>query len=180
MAKQGSDPVDELLVMEAQDGDRRSMEELVRRWQRRLWTHAYQLTKDPEAAWDITQQTWLAVIRGLTKLHDPAKFKPWAYRIVTNKAVDYIKAKEPGRPLPDQPLEDTRAHDKSGSLLLELLDRLAPNKKAILVLYYLESLTIAEVSFVLGIPKGTVKSRLHKARNELKKLCQQGPEGGMR
>jgi len=52
MTNSGSDPVDDLRVMQAQDGDRRSMEALVRRWQKRLWTHAYRLTGSSDVAWD--------------------------------------------------------------------------------------------------------------------------------
>lgn len=162
--------------MDAQDGDGRSMQELVQRWQRRLWLHAHRLTTDPEAAWDITQETWLAIIKGLNKLHDPAKFKQWAYRIVTNKAIDLLKVKQAPQPTPEQPMKDNATRAKEDSALSELLGRLNPNRRAVLALYYLEGLTIAEVSSVLNIPKGTVKSRLYNARNELKKLWQQNLE----
>ena len=82
---------DQLLVMEAQDGDVRAMEALVRRWQKRLWQHALRLTDDREAAWDVTQQTWLGIIKGLRRLNDPARFRAWAYRITTNQAMDWLK-----------------------------------------------------------------------------------------
>ncbi len=82
---------DQLLVMDAQDGDVKAMEELVGRWQKRLWQHAFRLTSDNQAAWDITQQSWLGIIKGLRKLNDPANFKAWAYRITTNKSIDWIK-----------------------------------------------------------------------------------------
>jgi RNA polymerase sigma-70 factor (ECF subfamily) len=68
MSDSAPDPVDDLLVMQAQDGDRGSMEELVRRWQRRLWAYAYQLTGTSDGAWDVTQQAWMAVIKGLGRL----------------------------------------------------------------------------------------------------------------
>ena len=173
MKDRDSRPVDELLVMEAQDGDRGAMEKLVQRWQKRLWFHAYRLTADPEAAWDITQQTWLAVIKGLHALHDPAKFKPWAYRIATNKALDLVKAKPAVEPLPDGPIRDMRSHWPEDDALAEQLDRLDPDKKAILVLHYLEDLSVAEICSVLRIPAGTVKSRLYNARNALRSLWQQ-------
>jgi len=149
------------------------MQKLVQRWQKRLWLYAHRLAGDPEAAWDITQETWLAIIRGLRKLQDPAKFKQWAYRIVTNKAMDLLKARQPTQTLPEEPTKDTAAHDNKDSTLSELLGRLNPSKRAVLALYYLEGLTTAQVASVLDIPKGTVKSRLHSARNELRKLWQQ-------
>jgi DNA-directed RNA polymerase specialized sigma24 family protein len=76
MKQDHSNIEDQLLVMDAQDGDAQAMEKLVTRWQKRLWQHAYRLTDDSQGAWDITQQSWLGIIKGLRKLHDPAKFKP--------------------------------------------------------------------------------------------------------
>lgn len=154
--------------MEAQDGNRHSMDELVRRWQKRLWLHALRLTMSADAAWYITQQAWLAIIKGLARLHDPARFRPWAYRITTNKAMDYLKAASARRLLPEQPIEDTRVHDEGGPLV-ELLNTLDHDQRAVLVLYYVEGLSVADVGFVLGIPEGTVKSRLHNARAELRR-----------
>jgi RNA polymerase sigma factor (sigma-70 family) len=91
--------VDELLVMKCQDGDAGAMDRLVCCWQKRLWRYAYRLTDSPEAAWEVTQESWLGIIRGLSRLHDPARFRPWAYRIVTNKANDWLRKKAGGRRL---------------------------------------------------------------------------------
>ena len=57
----------QLLVMAAQDGDSEAMEKLVRRWQKKLWQYVFRLTSDVHAAWDITQQCWLDIIKGLKK-----------------------------------------------------------------------------------------------------------------
>jgi len=81
--------VDEILVLDAQNKRSAACEALVSRWQRRLWWHAYHLTGQPEAAWDITQESWMDIVRGLRRLHDPARFGAWAYRIVSNKAYDW-------------------------------------------------------------------------------------------
>jgi len=162
---------DELLVMDAQDGDRRAMDRLIRRWQKRLWAHAYRLTGDHDAAWDVTQDGWMAVIKGLGRLHDHARFKPWAYRIVTNKAMDWLKRRPAPRPLPAQP-PGRQPEPDSDETLSRLLGRLAPARRAVLALYYLDDLSIAEIGAVLRIPTGTVKSRLHHARNELRDLWQ--------
>ena len=82
---------DQILVMDAQEGNTNAMQKLVSRWQKRLWQHALRLTCDNQAAWDVTQQTWLDIIKGLRKLHDPANFRAWAYRITTNKSIDWIR-----------------------------------------------------------------------------------------
>ncbi len=68
MQPAGEQIIDQLLVMDAQDGDAQAMEKLVSRWQKRLWQHAFRLTSDSQAAWDVTQQSWLGIIKGLQKL----------------------------------------------------------------------------------------------------------------
>jgi RNA polymerase sigma-70 factor, ECF subfamily len=163
---------DHLLVMDAQDGDRKALEQLVRRWQKRLWQHAYRLTADPQAAWDVTQQSWLGILKGLRKLHDPARFKAWAYRITTNKAFDWIKKQNARKEIPIESIADPCRQEKAESGIWELLQTLDLKKRTVLCLYYYEQLNVAEISAALKIPKGTVKSRLANARSELKKLWQ--------
>jgi len=83
--------IDEMLVLRCQDGDRRAFDELVGRWQERLWRHARVLTGDDDADWDALQETWLAVVNGLKRLNDPAAFPRWAYKIgggILNFAVE--------------------------------------------------------------------------------------------
>jgi RNA polymerase sigma-70 factor (ECF subfamily) len=169
MRDRSSDPVDDLLVMQAQDGDRRSMEELVRRWQRRLWAHAYRLTGTSDAAWDVTQQAWVAIIKGLGRLGDASRFRAWAYRIVSNKAMDHIASRRPGAQR-EAVIMSGSARQEHAAMLREALGRLEPEKKALLVLYYLEGLSVSELAFVLRTAEGTVKSRLHAARAEFRRL----------
>jgi RNA polymerase sigma-70 factor (ECF subfamily) len=76
---------DQLLVMAAMDGDAEAMKQLVSRWQKRLWRYVHRRTSNSQVTWDITQQCWLEIIKGIRKLNDPACFKAWAYRIATNK-----------------------------------------------------------------------------------------------
>jgi RNA polymerase sigma-70 factor (ECF subfamily) len=174
MQPRSANVIDELLVMQAQDGDRRALEELVRRWQQRLWVYARRLTGSPEAAWDVTQQSWLTIIRGLGKLHDAACFRSWAYRIVTNKAVDQINSRRPTQPLTEVVGRDDPGEGEALSSLAAVLERLEPRKRALLALHYCAGLTVAEIGHVLGIPPGTVKSRLHSARNEIRQLWPEG------
>ena len=63
--------MDEILVLECQSGSVQALEALVSRWQKRLWRHAYCLTGDAEGAWDVTQESWLGIIRGIGRLGDP-------------------------------------------------------------------------------------------------------------
>lgn len=164
--------VDEILVMDCQSGSVKALEILVSRWQKRLWRYAYNLTGDSEAAWDITQESWLGIIKGLRKLHDPANFKAWAYRITTNKSIDWIRKSKAVKQISIEDLQDHQHEAKHDIGIKELLEKLDIRKQVVLSLYYFEQLSIPEISVALKIPKGTVKSRLYKARKELKELYQ--------
>ncbi len=167
---------DQLLVLDAQSGSTEAMENLVARFQKPLWLHAVRLTGDRQAAWDITQETWCDIIKGLMKLRDPANFKAWAYRITTNKSINCIRAKNRTRRVRTESLDsiaDPPARVNTHTGIKELMDQLTEARKDILNLYYFQRLTVGEISQALNIPQGTVKSRLHKARKELKKLWQE-------
>ena len=166
--------------MDCQSGRVKALEILVSRWQKRLWKYAYRLVGDTEAAWDITQESWLGIIRGISRLNDPARFRSWAYRIVTNKASDWIRksrtVKQAGAELSDRlgagEVQDDRQPENKDTGVRELLEKLDMKKKVVLNLRYFEELSIPEIGAALKIPNGTVKSRLHNARNELKELWQ--------
>lgn len=165
--------IDELLVMDCQAGRAEALNLLISRWQKRLWKHAYRLVGDTEAAWDVTQQSWIGIIKGLPKLDDPANFRAWAYKITTNKAIDWIKKSRKTEYVGLGEVQDKQHEDKKYSDIKELLEKLDLEKRTVLTLYYFEQLSISDIGMALNIPKGTVKSRLHNARNELKNLCQQ-------
>ena len=161
----------QLLVISAQDGDDDAMEELVNRWQKNLWRHAFRLTGKRDAAWDVTQQSWLGIIKGLRRLHEPANFKEWAYKITTNKSIDWIRKNRRPVQINVEDVEDQK-QEINDMGVKELLQKLDIRKRAVLSLYYFEQLSVSEISTALNIPKGTVKSRLASARGELKKLWQ--------
>jgi RNA polymerase sigma factor (sigma-70 family) len=166
---------DELLVLDAQEGHGEALEMLVSRWQKRLWWHAFQLTGRTEAAWDITQGSWLDIVRGLARLKDPARFGSWAYRIVSNKACDWRCRNGRESSSADEPeaaaaaIVELGARETVGEVH-EILRRLPARSQVVLNLYYLEGFDLAEIAGILGTPAGTVKSRLHTARIEFRKL----------
>ena len=164
--------IDQLLVMDAQDGNSEAMEKLVRRYQNKLWQHVFRLTSDSQASWDITQQCWLVIIKGLRKLDDPLCFRAWVYRIATNKSIDYLNKKIKHKQINLDSIEVNCYQEKDDSGAKELIQRLKEDSRVVLSLYYFEQLNIFEISVVLNIPQGTVKSRLHNARKELKELWQ--------
>ena len=160
----------QLLVMAAQDGDSEAMEKLVHLWQKKLWRHVFRLTSDIHAAWDITQQCWLGIIKGLKKLDDPACFKAWAYRIATNKSIDWLKNKSKDQHINPDSIEVDCHQENDDLRIKELVQGLKNNSRVVLSLYYFEQLSVSEISIALNISQGTVKSRLFKAREELKQL----------
>jgi RNA polymerase sigma-70 factor (ECF subfamily) len=176
MGHQRSILEDQLLVMDAQDGSRQAMEELVGRWQKRLWQHAFRLTQDNAASWDVTQSAWYDIIRQLRNLHDPASFRAWAYQITTCRAIDWIKKKRHVQSIPVEKLESLAAKSKPHTGIDELLGQLDVDKRVLLSLYYFEELSISEISEALNVRAGTVKSRLYTARNELKILWEKASQ----
>lgn len=173
MARSPEDIRDELLVLRCQDGDAQAMEELVARWQRRLWRHAWHLTGKEDAAWDVVQEVWMAIVRGIRRLEDPARFRPWAYRLVTNKGADWVRRQQRLRKLADdaaravEPAAEPSSGD-AGAGLRRAFGRLPTDCRAILSLRYFQDISLGDIARILELPEGTVKSRLHHARNQLK------------
>lgn len=166
---------DQLLVMDAQAGSRVALEELVRRWYTKLRQHAFNLTSDQQAAWDIAQKSWYDIIRGLRRLNDPAHFQAWAYKITTHRAMDWLRDQRRHQHTSLSSTEALCTCQEEDSDGLEHMHRLKEKSRLVLSLYYLENLTVAEISIALDIPAGTVKSRLYKARQELKTLLDNTP-----
>ena len=170
---------DELLVMGCQDGDDESLIALVNRWQPRLLCHAMRLTREHEAAMDVVQDAWVAIVRGIRRLDDPACFAPWVYRIVTNKCADWTRQRQRQRAnlvrlVVEPAAKEASAEDTQddATALHEAIRQLPPDQQAILSFFYVEKLSIRSIAEALSLPVGTVKSRLHYARNNLKEVIE--------
>lgn len=174
---------DELLVLRCQEGDTEAFELLVGRWQRRLWRHAWRLTGDESAAWDAIQETWIGISRGIRRLADAAAFPAWAYQIVSNKCRDSVRrerrrreaAKTYSEWMRQEEQEDAVAKEQHGNLK-EALDQLSGLDRAVLSLRYEEGFDTAEIACIMGVPDGTVKSRLFYARQRLRKYLENDDE----
>ncbi|MCU0232215.1 MAG: RNA polymerase sigma factor [Acidobacteria bacterium] len=162
---------DEWLVLRSQEGDDAAFERLIARWQPRLWRHARRLVADDDDAWDALQEAWISMLAGLRRLHDPAAFPAWAYRIVTFKCADAARRAgrerrtERGAAVADTPRYETGRDEIEA--LRRALHELTLEQRAILSLHYMEELGVERIAEILGIPAGTVKSRLHHARAAL-------------
>ena len=171
--------LDELLILRARDGSREAFVQLVARWQERLWRHAFRLVGREDAAWDVLQESWLAISRSLGQLDDPARFRTWAYTIVTRRAADWGRANgrapvevqawpEEGLPVP----EPESGGDLDVERLRRGLRRLDRERRALLALRYVDGFDTGEIARILDIPAGTVRSRLHRARSELREIIE--------
>jgi RNA polymerase sigma-70 factor (ECF subfamily) len=173
---------DELLVLRSQDGDRQALDELVGRWQGRFVRAASRFTGgDRDAAQDAVQEAWMAIVRTLGRLDDPARFGPWAHRIVRNKAIDSVRGRGrrqrmaadlAGMPAAAEPGSAGAAERPERHALVEALRGLPPKQRVLLSLFYQEGFSIGEIAGILEVPAGTVKTRLHRARNQLKQVLE--------
>jgi RNA polymerase sigma-70 factor (ECF subfamily) len=179
MPRSVEDIRDELLVLACQDGESQALGELVTRWQQRLWRHALHLTGGPDAASDVIQEVWMAVVRGIRGLDDPANFRSWAYRLVIHKGADWVRRQQRQRVLTAAASEDVEDADSPPGDRIErlrrALARLPDDCRAILSLRYLQEAQVGEIARILEVPEGTVKSRLHHARNQLRKALERRP-----
>jgi len=176
---------DELLVLRCGEGDEAAFAELAERWQGRLLAHAMQLTGRRDAAQDAVQETWLALIRSLHRIEDPARFPAYAHRILTRRCADHVRRQQRRRevmgivggelasPLParsvDGPLTDQAVDARQ---LRDAIGALPEDGRILLALHYLYDLPLMDIATLLRIPRGTVKSRLHRTRNALRSLLE--------
>lgn len=166
--------LDELLVLGCQQGRTRAFELLVERWQAPLWRHAYRLTGAEDVAWDVLQESWMAVTRGITRLGDPAAFRRWAYTIVSRKAADW-RRRRPDReaPLTEEPATSPDSGSNgAAAALADALARLSGERRALIHLRYVEGFEVREMAEILDIPEGTVKSRLHSTRQQIQEIME--------
>ncbi|GAB4113525.1 MAG: ECF family RNA polymerase sigma factor SbrI [Wenzhouxiangellaceae bacterium] len=188
--KQQADPTlaeQDLLVLAAQSGNRRAFAALFKLHHRSLLRFATKFSRDPELARDAVQDAWLGMTRALPGLHDPRAFRSWLYRRVRWRLLDAMRAsqREPLQAAADDSAgnatdaedntqrrqqQQTEDHNQLQYALaqLPLIDRQA------IELFYLQQLQINEIAIVLEIPTGTVKSRLNRARKQLRALLAGG------
>ncbi|MFC4009140.1 RNA polymerase sigma factor [Nonomuraea purpurea] len=161
---------DELLVVRAQLGERAALAELVSHWRVPVWTYVRRML-DAERADDVSQEIWLAVVRGLPRLREPARFAPWLFTIARRSVTDRLRsqyAREELAAATDVGTEDPVEAMVDRAELLSALSELPVLEREVLVLFYLEDLPVEDCARICRIPAGTVKSRLNRARRLLR------------
>ncbi len=167
--------IDEKLVEAYKAGDKKALAVLVKRWHKLFCDKAYWLVKDKEAAKDIAQDSWTIIINKINGLKEPKQFKYWAYRIVCNKATDWLRLQTKNRKSTvsyDVEIESKATkyseNNHQKQVLLKAINELPINQKTVIRLFYIESYSLKQISDLLDISVGTTKSRLFHAREKLK------------
>ncbi|WP_425236554.1 RNA polymerase sigma factor [Ulvibacterium sp.] len=167
---------DALLVLQYQSGDKKALGLLVKRHHAKLCRHSYWYTHDLDAAKDVVQDSWSIIITKLGSIRDPNAFGSWAMRIVTRKSLDFLNRNKNDREklasYRNTPHNLGAEEDKESDLIrLENAIRLLPkNQQVVLRLFYTEEYSLKEISTILEISIGTIKSRLFHAREKLKTI----------
>ena len=178
-------PTDEQLLRQFLDGDRAAFELLVRRHSPELYQFATRLTGRSAAAEDVVQETFLQVHQSAGSFDPARRFKPWLFTIAANKARDLLRRRSRRRETPiDTPIgddegsgqrlvellesgapapDDSMQLDEKRRLFRELVEDMPPRLWEVLNLAYYHHYPYKEIGEILGIPLGTVKSRLHAA-----------------
>ncbi len=192
MTAEATNPVpDGSLVLDAQRGRRAAREALARRYRRPAFLFAYQLLGNREDALDVAQDAMLKFFSTLGRFESSRPVQPWLFRIVRNRAFDHLRRQRVRRADsiddPVHPLElaapadagpDLRAQKRElQARIWAAMHRLTEKQREILVLRDYQDLAYAEIATVLGIPKGTVMSRLHGARRALRAAIEELPGG---
>ena len=189
--QRSADP-DELALAAARTGDRQALDDLLRRHQPRLWAVCRRLTGSDADADDAAQNALIAIVRALPSFDGRSRFGTWAYRIAVNASLDELRRRrrraEPGLPGDaDVSGAGVRGHGhepvattvgpESAALSVDVdaaLRRLPPEFRAAVVLRDLCGLDYAEIAEILGVPAGTVRSRISRGRSALAPLLSAG------
>lgn len=165
--------MDQELVAQAQHGDEAAFAEIAYGIADRLFTVAHRILRDIDLAEDATQQALVAIWRELPSLRDPARFEAWAYRVAVNAC--YAQARNERRWSPALHILETDGGAGDPQLTIADRDqlergfrRLPPEQRSVLVLQHYLDLTLPQISDLLGVPIGTVRSRLHYARRAMR------------
>jgi RNA polymerase sigma-70 factor (ECF subfamily) len=174
MGANPSGGMDRDLVDAAQHGDQGAFVDLVRLHGDRLFAIAFRILRDVDRAEDALQDALVIAWRDLPSLRDPDRFAAWLHRVLTNVCIGQA-ARERGRTaqLRVLPVEGPLAPDDFLSVadrdeLDRAFRRLTPDERALLVLHHFVGYPLSEISELLGIPGGTVRSRLHHAHRAMR------------
>ena len=173
------------LIQRILNGDQNAFASLVRKYQKQIHTLAWRKIGDFQIAEDIVQETFLQVYQKLETLEDPTQFTRWLHQIANRRCIAWFRKNN----IQTESLEETHLSeieteaysryvaaehakttaDVQRDLVERLLEKLKERDREVITLHYFEEMTSSEIGTVLDVPENTVKSRLHRARQQLKK-----------
>lgn len=181
---------DQEVVALAKQGSEAAYRELVRRYQRPVFSLVFRMVRNRELAEDLSQETFIKVLNAIHSYRPEFKFSSWVFKIANNAAIDHLRRREldtlslEGSPHADTPemieatalqigergenqLEEVE-HRELGQSIEAAINRLRPEYRSCILLRHVEGHTYEEIAEILGLPLGTVKTYIHRARNELR------------
>ena len=186
----GPTATDQEVVLAARRGSDAAYRELVRRYERPVFSLIYRMVRDRELAEDLTQETFIKALNALASYRPEFKFSSWIFKIANNAAIDQLRRREvdtlsldgsPTAETPDAveatalqvgskgetPLDELEARE-IGSAIEVAIGKLRPEYRSCIMLRHVEGLAYEEIAENLNLPLGTVKTYIHRARNELR------------
>lgn len=180
-------PEDTLLAFKAADGDENAFETLVRKYERLVSTCVYSIAGNAEDVLDISQDVFLKVYKSIGTFKGDSEFSTWLYRIAKNTALDFVRRRKQnalsidssgdegeGFDLPDESVntspEKKALQNERKRMLYDAINKLSDEHREIIILRDLNDYSYDDIANALGIESGTVKSRLFRAREALRKI----------
>jgi RNA polymerase sigma-70 factor (ECF subfamily) len=179
---------DARLAVEAREGSEDAFRELVSRYERPLYAFIVRMVRDPTVAEDLAQEALIKVYRALGSYDPERKFSSWLFKIAHNATIDAVRRREPvaesldaGDAADDGPPrqyadpraispEKARETSELGRALDRALGELRPEYREVMLLRFREGLPYEEIAEITGMPLGTVKTFLHRARGRMESL----------
>jgi RNA polymerase sigma-70 factor (ECF subfamily) len=182
---------DHRLIADCLAGDRAAFGTLVRRYQERLFHSVFRLVDNAEDAQDVVQEAFLSAYQSLDRFKGDALFFTWLYRIAVNTAISLkrkqrvlLRLEAGGTSDLVEPLDRTESNRpghaleqaEQGRRVWEALQRLSAEHRAVLVLKDMQGQKYEAMAKILQVPVGTIRSRLHRARLELRELLEKAEQ----
>lgn len=181
--------VDLQLINETKNGNKHAFDALVVKYQYRIYKLMVRYTRDPQEAFDITQETFIKAYNAIHRFRGDCSFYTWLYRISINTAKNHLISK--GRKVPEVDFEITELERSLSKItpkdnlnpekllvkgqiheiVHDLLEQLPPELKTCLLLREMEGLTYHEIANIMECPVGTIRSRIYRAREIIEKKC---------
>ncbi|MBA3660069.1 MAG: sigma-70 family RNA polymerase sigma factor [Gemmatimonadales bacterium] len=183
---------DQEVVTLARSGREQAYRELIRRYERPIFALVYRMVRDRELAEDLSQETFVKTLNAIASYRPEYKFSSWIFKIANNTAIDHLRRREldtlslegsPHAATPEamqatalqigaqqeSPLDEVEARELGGEIETAI-GRLRPEYRACILLRHVEGRPYEEIAEMLDLPLGTVKTYIHRARNELRAM----------